>query len=453
MMVSKMTILLSSSGYVVHAFSAPRCHHFAGNKLSVGSVSTVLNHLTTSLRLPRQHHCNEPLVVSYHRHERCSSGRSSRGLHCPSSRLFSSATTSDSTTDIRDGKKRVVFLGTPEVASSTLRKLYEDSCKSDAVGGNTIPYEIVCVITQPPKRRRRKGDKEEPTPVGIVAEELGLPVLAPEKANDSEFLDRISHDVRPDLCITAAYGQYLPKRFLATPTLGTVNIHPSLLPKWRGASPVQRSLEAGDNPVGVTVLYTVSKMDAGPIIAQQDVMVDENDVSAKVLPWLFDIGTDLLIKKLPDLLSGKITMETAQIQDESQAVAATMIDSSEGELKPWKESATTMHNKRRGFSMWPGAYLYLQVGEGTEPTKYKILETRVVLNQDKPVKEVTDSVQPGPTRKDGVRLVGCDGSILEIMKLQPATKKPVDALSFVNGLQGRTVRYVRTPEGALASQA
>ncbi|KAL3924017.1 MAG: hypothetical protein SGILL_001305 [Bacillariaceae sp.] len=349
-------------------------------------------------------------------------------------RLFSAAPTPDS------DKKRVVFLGTPEVAATTLRKLHQDSTEDPASN-----YEISCVITQPPKRRRRKG-KPEPSPVGRVAEELGLTLLSPEKAKDADFLDQLQKEIRPDLCITAAYGQYLPKRFLATPTLGTVNIHPSLLPRWRGASPVQRSLEAGDNPVGVTVLYTVSKMDAGPIIAQQEQMVDENDTATKVLPWLFEIGTDLLIDHMADILEGKISMETAQPQDDEAVVQAAMIDSSEAELKPWEETARDMHNRLRGFSMWPGAFLYLEVGEGSDPVKFKILETSVLEEKA----DVTDAVTPGPSKKDGLRLVSADGSILEITRLQPATKKPVDALSFVNGLQGRTVKWVKTPEPVAA---
>lgn len=253
--------------------------------------------------------------------------------------------------------------------------------------------------------------------------------------------------MKPDLCITAAYGQYLPKRFLATPTHGTVNIHPSLLPRWRGASPVQRSLEAGDNPVGVTVLFTVSKMDAGPIVGQKEEVIDENETATNVLPHLFEIGTELLVEAMPDLLSGKITMETATEQDESSIVQAAMIDSSEAEFKPWEENAVTMHNRLRGFSMWPGAFLYLQVGEDAEPTKFKILETRVLKGESA---EPTDAVEPGPSKKDGLRLVSFDGSILEINRLQPATRKPMDALSFINGLQGKSVRWVKSPEAVTA---
>ena len=209
------------------------------------------------------------------------------------------------------------------------------------------------------------------------------------------------------------------------------------------------------HPVGVTVLYTVSKMDAGPIISQQSQQIDDQtDTATKVLPWLFDIGTDLLIKALPDILDGKtMTMDIATQQDESKVVQAKMIDSSEAELRPWEESAWTMHNRLRGFSMWPGVFLYLQVGDkdssDVEPVKYKILETRVLSETS----EVTNEVTPGPTKKDGLRLVCADGSILEILRLQPATKKPVDALSFVNGLQGRTVRWVKNDVAAAAASA
>lgn len=346
-----------------------------------------------------------------------------------SSRLYSA-----SSLDTDGETKRVVFLGTPDVAADSLRAIYEDSKKEGS------PYEVVSVITQPPKRRKRKG-KEIASPVGLVAEELGIPVICPEKAKDPDFLDDFETNVRPDLCITAAYGQWLPRRFLAAPTHGTVNIHPSILPRWRGASPVQRSLEAGDNPVGVSVLFTVAKMDAGPIIAQSEKEIDENAQATTVLPLLFDIGTTELLNVIPDVLSGEITMETAAQQDEELVVEASMIDPAEAELKVWEESATTCHNRVRGFSMWPGTLVYIQIDDD-EPIKVKILETRVLEE----TMDATQTVEMGPTKKDGLRLVCEDGSVLEIMKLQPVTRKAMDAKSFVNGLRGRTLKWVKTPE-------
>ena len=332
-------------------------------------------------------------------------------------------------TNNNEAKKRIVFLGTPDVAASSLQAIYDASTLPDA------NFEVSTVVTQPPKRRKRKG-KLEPSPVGKVAEDLGLSVLCPEKANEKGFLDHLADEVKPDLCITAAYGNYLPKRFLATPVLGTINIHPSLLPRWRGASPVQRSLEAGDNPVGVTVLYTVSKMDAGPIVAQEEKEIDENLTSVEVLPMLFEIGTNLLLDKLPELLDGTITMETATPQDEEQAVAAPMIQSSEAEFKVWEESARTCHNRLRGFAMWPGAFMYFRVGDREEIMKVKVTETRVAEGTAEP----TDEVKLGPTKKSGLYVVCHDGSILELMRVQPVTRKAFPARDFQNGYPGETIR-------------
>ena len=156
---------------------------------------------------------------------------------------------------------KVVFLGTPEVAAASLQKIYDYARSSST-------FELSSVVTQPPRRAGRKK-RLQPTPVQLTTESLSpdIKILTPENAKEDDFLSTLE-SLSPDLMITAAYGCYLPKRFLRIPRLGTVNIHPSLLPRWRGASPVQRSLEAGDEEIGVTVLYTVTAMDAGPIISQ-----------------------------------------------------------------------------------------------------------------------------------------------------------------------------------------
>jgi len=377
-------------------------------------------HLARSTRLQQEHYSFAFI----------STGRVYDTQKCRQWRLFSSADDDSSS----GSKKRVVFLGTPDVAAESLRTIVEESTKEDSC------YEVVGVVTQPPKRRKRKG-KVIASPVGLVAEELDIPVLCPEKAKDPEFLDDLEQNIKPDLCITAAYGQYLPKRFLATPTYGTVNIHPSLLPRWRGASPVQRSLEANDNPIGVSVLFTVSKMDAGPVISQKEYNVGEEEQATTVLAHLFDVGTDMLLEAIPDVLNGKMTMETATIQDEEQVVDADMINPAEAEIKLWKESADTVHNRVRGFSIWPGTFLYTQVGDN-EPTKTKIVTTRVLSETAEP----TNLIQLGPKKGDGLRFVCHDGSVLEVLQLQPVTKKVMDAKSFVNGLQGRDAKWIQMPE-------
>ena len=204
---------------------------------------------------------------------------------------------------------------------------------------------------------------------------------------------------------------------------------------------MQRSLEAGDNPVGVSVLFTVSKMDAGPIISQTEQAIGNDDQATTVLPMLFDIGTKSLLAALPDVLSGKVTTENAQKQDPDKIVNADMIDAAEAELRVWEETALVCHNRVRGFSMWPGTFVYLQIGD-EEPTKFKIVRTRAMGERTDP----TDLIVKGEQKNDGLRLICHDGTVLEIMELQPVTKKVMDAKSFVNGLRGRQVKWVETPE-------
>lgn len=334
---------------------------------------------------------------------------------------------------INNGKARLVFLGTPDVAASSLELLIQASQRQDAC------FDVVGVVTQPPKRRRRMG-VPEPSPVGKVAENFGIRVLTPERAKDPLFLEEFEASIRPDICITAAYGQYLPKRFLDTPRLGTINIHPSLLPRWRGASPVQRSLQAGDELIGVTILYTVSKMDAGPIISQDTYQVGKNEQSTNVLQHLFRVGTARLIELLPDIVSGKISFESATPQNEDGVVKADLVNVDEGELKVWEESAITSHNKVRGFSIWPGTWMYFTIGDddSQEPLRLKIIETQV---QDVKLAP-THQVQLGNDRCSGLYVVCNDGSVLELLKVQPETKKVMDARSFVNGLRGKTLQWV-----------
>lgn len=330
-------------------------------------------------------------------------------------------------------KSRLVFLGTPDVAASSLELLVRESQRQDAC------FDVVGVVTQPPKRRRRMGTPE-PSPVGKVAEDFGVRVLAPESAKDPVFLEELEVSLRPDICITAAYGQYLPKRFLEIPQLGTINIHPSLLPRWRGASPVQRSLQAGDELIGVTILYTVSKMDAGPIISQDTYRVGKNEQSTEVLKHLFRVGTIRLIELLPGIVSGQMSFELATPQNEEGVVKADLVNVDEGELKVWKESALTLHNKVRGFSIWPGTWMYFTIGDDDtqEPIRLKIIETQVQEVKLAP----THQVQLGKDRTSGLYVVCNDGSVLELLKVQPETKKVMDARSFVNGLRGKTIHWV-----------
>jgi methionyl-tRNA formyltransferase len=164
----------------------------------------------------------------------------------------------------------VVFCGTPEVAALVLQRLLTAAAQPNA------SFEVAAVVTQPPRPTGRGNRKvPQPSPVQVVAQEAGMSaaaILAPERPGDAGFLAALQQ-LAPDLCVTAAYGNYLPTSFLAIPPHGTLNIHPSLLPKYRGAAPVQRALQDGVAFSGVSLLYTVRAMDAGPILAQQELKV------------------------------------------------------------------------------------------------------------------------------------------------------------------------------------
>jgi methionyl-tRNA formyltransferase len=183
-------------------------------------------------------------------------------------------------------------------------------------------------------------------------------------------------------------------------------------------------------------------MDAGPIIAQKEQEVDSETTATELLPMMFTVGTDLLLAAMPGILSGTITMATATPQDESLVTKADMIDSSEGELRFWEESATQLLNKLRGFAMWPGVYMHVKVEGRDEIIKVKVIKARVVQDQSA---YPSDVIELGPNKKDGLYCVCHDGTILELLIVQPATKKPFSAKDLKNGYPGETLRWCKEP--------
>jgi methionyl-tRNA formyltransferase len=308
--------------------------------------------------------------------------------------------------------RKILFLGTPEVAAAALAYLLEH--------GGAL-FEVVGVVTQPPARSARRSG-EIPSPVHALALQKNLRVFTPEKARDLDFLESVRM-LAPDLCITAAYGNVLPDEFLSIPPFGTLNIHPSLLPKWRGAAPVQRSVEAGERESGVSVLFTVKAMDAGPLVCQEKVLVDENEAAPELLTRLFALGVEALVNVLPRVFSRDISPWE---QDVSLVTHARKLDISESILD-FSLSAVVLHNKVRAFSGWPGTRASFRLGE--ELLELKILRTRVGR---------------GATRAGvvlvggGVIRVGCGSETeLEVLEIQAPGKKAMSAKDFANGLKGR----------------
>lgn len=233
---------------------------------------------------------------------------------------------------------RIIYMGTPEFAALPLKMLYEEG------------YEIPLVVTQPDKARDR-GKKVQPTAVKALAEELGLAVAQPESLkNNEEFLAQVKA-IEPDLMVVAAYGKLLPPALLNAPRLGCVNIHGSLLPKYRGAAPIQRCLLDGCPVTGVTLMYMSEGMDEGDMIATR-----ETETAGKTAGDLHDelayIGGRLLLDTLPAIQAGNAPRIP---QDNAQASFAPMISKAEGQID-FTKSAAEIECQIRAFQPWPGAY-------------------------------------------------------------------------------------------------
>lgn len=237
-------------------------------------------------------------------------------------------------------KNTFAFFGTPEVASETLEMLFEAS------------YVPRVIITSP-DRRSGRGMHTTETPVSIWAKEHNVELLKPEKI-DQEFIEEFQK-YNFDLSIVIAYGKILPESMIKIPKLGTINIHYSLLPKYRGASPVEEALLHGDTITGVSIQQMAFKLDSGPIIAEQVVPIEANEIKTDLLKKLTKIGGELLINKLPNIFEGKIKLTN---QNESEATFCKKLKKDDG-LLDLNADGQTNFNKYRAFQDWPGTYFFL----------------------------------------------------------------------------------------------
>lgn len=233
-------------------------------------------------------------------------------------------------------------MGSPEFAVPTLRALHRNG------------YRVELVVTQP-DRPSGRGSRVTSPPVKVVAEELGIGVYQPSTLRDSEVVDCIAA-VSPDLFVVAAYGKIIPGRVLALPGRGSLNVHASLLPRWRGASPIASAILAGDPETGVSIMEVVARMDAGPVVAKRAVPIEPSDTAAVLDVRLSKLGADLLIESLPAWLSGE---SRAVPQDEDAATYCSLLTKQDGHLRG---SMTPVEAERavRAFDPWPGAFVELR---------------------------------------------------------------------------------------------
>ncbi|KAK2652409.1 hypothetical protein Ddye_012265 [Dipteronia dyeriana] len=342
----------------------------------------------------------------------------------------------NATTASASKKKPLVFLGSPQVSATVLDALF------NASSAPTSSFEVAAIVTQPPSRRDR-GRKVLPSPVAEYALDRGFPsdlIFTPERAGEDTFLSAL-RALQPELCITAAYGNILPTKFLNIPPLGTVNIHPSLLPQYRGAAPVQRALQDGAKETGVSLAFTVRALDAGPVIACEKMEVNDQIKAPDLLALLFSEGSKLLIRELPSIFDGSARVK-AQPQDDSKATLAPKITPEDSWLC-FDQEASVLHNKVRAFAGWPGTRAKVVIIDDKSGQQniinLKIITTKVCSNPNIHTNEKDDNI----TYVKGALIVPCgECTALEVLEVQLPGKKVVNAAAFWNGLRGQKLKFL-----------
>ncbi|KAJ0098780.1 hypothetical protein Patl1_21338 [Pistacia atlantica] len=375
----------------------------------------------------------------------------------------SSSSSSATTTACASKKKPLVFLGSPQVSATVLDALF------NASSSPTSHFEVAAIVTQP--SRRDRGRKVLPSPVAQFALERGFSsdlIFTPERAGEDAFLTSL-RALQPELCITAAYGNILPSKFLNIPPLGTVNIHPSLLPLYRGAAPVQRALQDGAKETGVSLAFTVRALDAGPVIACERMEVDDQIKAPDLLALLFSEGSKLLIRELPYVLDGSAKMK-AQAQDDSKATLAPKGNIVLNCAEPWDsktghfsmpqlvmrtphitpeeswlsfdQEASILHNKVRAFAGWPGTRAKVAVVDDRN-SEQNIIELKIITTRVCAHSKIKANEVDGITFRKGALVIPCGGcTALEVLEVQLPGKKVVNAAAFWNGLRGRKLKII-----------
>jgi len=312
---------------------------------------------------------------------------------------------------------RIIFLGTAELSCASLQALAGDP-----------QFQIAAVVTQP-DRPKGRALKPQPSPVKSLALRLGLPVLQPERARDEEFIAGLSA-LQPDLIVVVAYGQILPPAILDLPRHGCLNVHPSLLPKYRGAAPIQWAIANGDTKTGVTIMKMDVGLDTGSIVSQRTTSIHAGDTSAVLHDRLAQLGAELLVQTIPDYVAGKIQPVP---QPAAGASYAAKIKKEDGRID-WNQPAQTIWNRLRAFTPWPGAFTFLP-GQ-PKPQLLKIWKAEVVERSGGAACRAEASERrPGEilsVDKTGM-VVGCGGHALRILELQREGGRRLTAAEFLAG--------------------
>ena len=294
--------------------------------------------------------------------------------------------------------KRIIFMGSPQVASEYLQILL----------GNNL--NVVGVYTQPPRPKGR-GMNIQNSPVHNEALKQKISVFHPENFKDNENIESFI-ELNPDLVIVMAYGILLPNKILNLPTFGCINIHVSLLPRWRGAAPVEYALLNGEKETGVTIFKLVDKLDAGPIISQVSILVDESLNKNELFKKLNNIGKELIIKILPNYFDNKIILKD---QNEREATYASKINSKMAQIN-FNDNVKSVFNKIRAFSPKPGAWFLFN------NERIKIISCKKTIEKSVPSKIINEHFH-----------IGCNDGIIVPIVIQREGKKPMEIKEFLRG--------------------
>ena len=298
---------------------------------------------------------------------------------------------------------KIVYMGTPDFAVPALDMLLKSN------------HQVGYVVSQP-DRARDRGKKIKPTPVKEKAMEFNVPVLQPEKIKGNEEFEAVLREYAPDLVVVAAYGKIIPKSILDIPKYGCVNIHGSILPRWRGAAPIQRAIMEGDKETGVTLMYMAEGLDTGDMIDKVFVST-ENKTSEDLHDELSVKGAELLMSRIDDFEKGAIK---AEVQDDALTCYAPVLSKKEG-LMDFSKAAWKLECEIRGLDPWPGAFTYMN-GE-----VFKIWQASVV---DKDSKEKVGTIVSAS--QDGIDIVTGEG-ILRATVIQVPGKKRMNVRDYMRG--------------------
>jgi methionyl-tRNA formyltransferase len=299
---------------------------------------------------------------------------------------------------------RIVYFGTPDFAVPTLRALIDSR------------HEVVALVSQP-DRPRGRGHHLSPTATKVLAQSRNVRVLQPERIKDEGFLPTIT-SLAPDLGVVAAYGKILPESLLQIPRLGMVNVHASLLPRWRGAAPVHRAVIAGDRETGVTIMRVVKELDAGPMFAIVSRAIGPDETSPEVERDLAESGASLLLDVVDRMAAGEV-IETPQ--DDSLATYAPKILKSEGAID-WTAPAQQIHNLVRGLQPWP-------------LVSARLGDSRLLLHRTATTDQRT-TASPGTVvraERDALEIAAGDGIVVQVLMVQPEGRRVMTAREFLAG--------------------